>query len=252
MLRTLGAAVRSFVAAPVFILYTILESARANRIARTDPEHAQDRIEEIAQRWTRRFMDIPPITLTVEGLENAERGEQYIVVSNHLSNFDIPITIQAMPFRTRFISKQEIGRIPLFGKAARNTGVVMIDREATRSNHAALNEAIKESLGLGYSILVFAEGTRSRDGEMQEFRRGAARIALATGVDILPIVIHGTYEVNPPGFPVAYPGEVTVRILPPIPVEGMATQDVPALTDEVRRQISEAYEKLDAERQHQS
>jgi 1-acyl-sn-glycerol-3-phosphate acyltransferase len=252
MLRTLGAAVRSFVAAPLFILYTIVESARANHAARTDPEHAADRINEIAQRWTRRFLSIPPITLTVQGLENVEADEQYIVVSNHLSNFDIPVTVRALPPRTRFISKQEIAKIPLFGDAAVNAGVVMIDREATRSNHQALNDAIKKNLGLGYSILVFAEGTRSRTGEMQEFRRGAARIALATGVDILPIVIHGTYEVNPPGSPVVYPGEVTVRILPPIAVEGMTTPDVPALTDKIRAQISANYDEMHSAAQHQS
>lgn len=252
MLRTLGAGLRSFVAAPLFIIYTMVVSARANWAARTDPEHAQDRIEEIAQRWSRRFISIPPITLTVEGQENVEPGKQYIVVSNHMSNFDIPVALRAMPIRTRFIAKQEIAKIPVFGKAAENTGVVMINREATRSNHAALNHAIADSLGLGYSILVFAEGTRSRTGEIQEFRRGAARIALATGVDILPIAIHGTYDVNPPGSPVVYPGEVTVRILPPISVEGKARSDVPALTDEVRTQIMSNYEEMDAERQHQS
>lgn len=246
MLRTLGAGLRSFVAAPLFILYTMVESARANWAARTDPEHAQDRIEKIAQRWSRRFISIPPITLTVEGQENVEPGTRYIVVSNHMSNFDIPIAVRAMPMRTRFIAKQEIAKIPLFGKAAENTGVVMINREATRSNHQALNEAIVASLDLGFSILVFAEGTRSRTGEMGTFRRGAARIALATGVDILPIVIYGTYEVSPPGSPVVYPGEVTVRILAPISVEGLTTQDVPALTDEVRRQIAENYADMAA------
>lgn len=246
MLRTLGAGLRTFLAAPAFVVYTLIESANVNRAAKRDPVTAPDRIDVIARRWTKRFIDIPPITLNVEGLENVDPNEQYIVVSNHLSNFDIPVTVRALPIRTRFISKQEISKFPLFGDAAVNAGVVMIDRKATRSNHAALNRAITESLGQGHSILVFAEGTRSRTGEMQEFRRGAARIALATGVDLLPIVIHGTYEVNPPGSPVVYPGDVTVRILPPISVEGMATSDVPALTKEVRRQIAENYADMAA------
>lgn len=252
MLRTLGAGLRTFLAAPVFVVSTLIESANVNRVAKRNPDDATDRIDVIARRWTKRFIDIPPITLNVEGLENVDPNEQYIVVSNHLSNFDIPVAVRALPIRARFISKQEISKFPLFGDAAVNAGVVMIDRKATRSSHAALNRAIAESLGLGHSILVFAEGTRSRTGEMQEFRRGAARIALATGVDILPIVIHGTYEVNPPGSLVVYPGEVTVRILPPIPVEGMTTPDVPALTDKIRAQISANYDEMHSAAQHQS
>jgi 1-acyl-sn-glycerol-3-phosphate acyltransferase len=252
MLRTLGAGLRTFLAAPAFVVYTLIESANVNRVAKRDPDDATDQIDVIARRWTKRFIDIPPITLNVEGLENVDPNEQYIVVSNHLSNFDIPVAVRALPIRARFISKQEISKFPLFGDAAVNAGVVMIDRKATRSSHAALNRAIAESLGLGHSILVFAEGTRSRTGEMQKFRRGAARIALATGVDILPIVIHGTYEVNPPGSPVVYPGEVTVRILPPIPVEGMTTPDVPALTDKIRAQISANYDEMHSAAQHQS
>jgi 1-acyl-sn-glycerol-3-phosphate acyltransferase len=252
MLRTLGAGLRTFLAAPVFIIYTIIESAVARWILRTDKENALERTERLAQRWTRRFMSIPPISLSVEGLDNVEPGEQYIVVSNHLSNFDIPVTVRAMPFRTRFIAKHEIGKVPLFGKAAEGVGVVMIDRDSVRSNHEALNQAIKQSLDDGNSILVFAEGTRSRTGEMQEFRRGAARIALATGMDILPIVVHGTFEVNPPGSPVVYPGEVTVRILPPISIDGYTAQDVRALTDEVRSTILQNFEEMAAAKQHQS
>jgi 1-acyl-sn-glycerol-3-phosphate acyltransferase len=244
MLRKLSAALRSIVGAPFFIFYTMFASARANWHAKRHPENAQDYIEPIAQRWTEVFMMLPPITLTVEGKENVEPGKQYIVVSNHLSNFDIPVAVQALPFRTRFIAKQEIGRIPLFGKAARNTGVVMIDRRAARSTHEALNKAIADSIGLGFSILVFAEGTRTRTGELQEFHRGAARIALTTGLDILPIVIHGTHEVNPPGSPIVYPGAVTVRILPPISTDGMTSADVPALTDDVRSLISDTYDEL--------
>ncbi len=249
MLRTLGAALRTLVKVPAFIMYTALESTRVNRIPPGDD--AADRIDEIARRWTERFAEIPPIRLTVEGVENADPSQRYIVVSNHMSNFDIPTAIKAMPVRTRFISKQEVSKIPLFGEAAIRTGVVMIDREASRSNHEELNRAVAQSLAEGNSILVFAEGTRSRTGEMGKFHRGAARLALAAGVDILPIVIYGTYEVSPPGSLIIYPGDVTLRILPPISLEKKTAQDVRAITDDLRRQISENYEELAAER-HQS
>ena len=244
MLRTLGAGLRTFVLAPVFFFYTIYESAKLSHVAKRGA--GIDEIEAIAQTWTRRFLDIPPIELAVEGTENVEPGTQYIVVSNHLSNFDIPVVVRAMPTPTRFISKSEVAKIPVFGDAVQTAGVVMIDRDSTRSRHDSLNDAVAKSIDQGYSIVLFAEGTRSRTGEMGDFHRGAARIALTTGLEILPIVITGTYNVNPPGSPVVYPGEVTVRILPPISLEGKTTQDAKAITDDVRELIKENYDEMTA------
>ncbi len=249
MLRTLGAGLRTFVLTPLFFLYTMFESAKLNRVAKRGG--TTDQIEAIAQTWARRFLEVPPIKLTVEGADKVESGAKYIVVSNHLSNFDIPVMVRAMPMPTRFISKNEVSRIPLFGRAAQNAGVVMIDRDATRSRHDSLNAAIAKSIDKGYSILLFAEGTRSRTGEMGDFHRGAARIALTTGLDILPIIISGTFDVNPPGSPVIYPGVVTVRILPPISLEGRTKSDAKAITDDVRELISENFEEMTAA-QHQS
>lgn len=249
MLRTLGAGLRTFVLAPAFFLYTMYKSAKLNRMAGRAAK--TEEVEAVAQAWARRFLEIPPIELAVEGAENVEPGQQYIVVSNHLSNFDVPVAVRAMPMPTRFISKDEVSKIPLFGRAVQYAGVVMIDRDATRSRHDALNAAVAKSMDKGYSIVLFAEGTRSRTGEMGDFHRGAARIALAAGLDILPIVITGTYDVNPPGSPVVYPGEVTVRILPPISLEEKSTQDAKAITDDVRELISKNYDEMTAA-QHQS
>jgi 1-acyl-sn-glycerol-3-phosphate acyltransferase len=250
MLRTLGAGLRTALMGPLFLVYTMNISARVNRLARRGPNH--DAINEIAENWTKRFVEIPPITITVEGTEHIDPDRQYIVVSNHQSNFDIPVAVQALePLRTRFISKIEVSKIPIFGKAAVNAGVVMLDRKAARANHEHLNQEVAKSLAEGHSILLFAEGTRSRTGEMGKFRRGAVRLALAAGADILPVVIHGTREVNPPGSLVIYPGEVTVRILPPVSIEGMTSQGVRAITDDLRDQIGEHHAEM-SDKQHQS
>lgn len=250
MLRTLGAALRTAVMAPYFFIRTLWISASANRVARKGKD--VDAINDLAEQWVHEFLKVPPLHITVEGLENIDPGEVYIVVSNHLSNFDIPVAVEALkPLRVRFVSKIEVSKIPIFGAAAVNSGAVMLDRAAARKNHDHLNQEVAKSLADGLSILVFAEGTRSRTGEMGEFRRGAARLALAAGVDILPIVIHGTYEVNPPGSPLIYPGEVTVRVLPPISMEGLGSADVRAITDDLRRLIGEHYDEL-SKKQRQS
>ncbi len=250
MLRTLRAALRTVVLTPLFLIHTMRISAKVNRIGKRDRSSPQ--IEAIAQEWARRFIQIPPIALTVEGVEHVDPGARYIVVSNHRSNFDIPVVVRAMPFPTRFISKQEVSKIPIFGKAAVTAGVVMIDRQTARAGHQALNRLVVESFELGYSILLFAEGARSRTREMGRFHRGAARIAIATGTDILPIVIAGTFDVSPPGSALIYPGEVTVRILPPVDLTGATQQDVASITDDLRSQIGSAFEDMTAEQQHQS
>ncbi len=250
MLRTLGAGLRTVLLAPAFLGYTMYISAKVNRLAKQAPNH--DAINEIAENWTKRFTEIPPITIAVEGTEHIDSDRQYIVVSNHQSNFDIPVAVQALdPLRTRFISKIEVSKIPIFGKAAINAGVVMLDREAARANHEHLNQEVAKSLAAGHSILLFAEGTRSRTGEMGKFRRGAARLALAAGVDILPVVIHGTRDVNPPGSLVIYPGEVTVRILPPVSMEGVTSQNVREVTDDLREQIVKHHAEM-SDKQYQS
>jgi 1-acyl-sn-glycerol-3-phosphate acyltransferase len=250
MLRTLSAALRTAVMAPYFFFRTMVISAKANRVARKVSD--VDAINSLAEQWVREFNRVPPLRITVEGTENIDPDQVYIVVSNHLSNFDIPVAVEALkPLRVRFISKIEVSRVPVFGAAAVNAGVVMLDRGAARKNHDHLNQEVGKSLADGLSILVFAEGTRSRTGEMGDFRRGAVRLALAAGVDILPIVIQGTYEINPPGSPLIYPGAVTVRVLPPVSLNGMSSSDVPAVTDELRRVIGEHYDEL-AARQAQS
>ncbi|GMQ85930.1 MAG: hypothetical protein BMS9Abin07_1500 [Acidimicrobiia bacterium] len=249
MLRTLRAALRTVVMTPLFLIHTMVVSARLNRVGKRD--RSSPEIEAIAQEWARRFIRIPPITLTVEGLEHVDPEARYIVVSNHRSNFDIPVVLRTMPFPTRFISKQELAKIPIFGKAVVASGAVMIDRQTGRTTYESLNAAVIESFELGYSILLFAEGTRSRTGEMGKFHRGAARIAIATGTKILPIVIAGTFDVSPPGSVLIYPGEVTVRILPPVDVADATALDAASITDDLRSQIEANFEDMTVER-HQS
>lgn len=250
MLRTLAAALRTAVMAPYFFIRTLWISAQANRVARKSRD--VDAINALAEQWVHEFLRVAPLRITVEGMENVDTDKVYIVVSNHLSNFDIPVAVEALkPLRVRFISKIEVSKVPIFGAAAVNAGAVMLDREAARKNHDHLNQEVRKSLDDGLSILVFAEGTRSRTGEMGEFRRGAARLAMAAGVDLLPIVIHGTYEVNPPGSPLIYPGEATVRVLPPIATDNLTSADVRTVTTDLRRLIGEQYDEL-SEKQHQS
>ncbi|MEN8233315.1 MAG: lysophospholipid acyltransferase family protein [Actinomycetota bacterium] len=242
MVRMLSAALRTIVLVPLFFFYTLAASAHVIWVGRRNPDSSK--IEETIQRWAAYFLRIPPLEMTVEGAEHVDPDRHYVVVSNHISNFDIPVLFRSIPTPIRFLAKKEIYKIPLLGPAMDFAGIVRIDRDGGRSVHAAINAAARETYRRGYSLMVFAEGTRSRDGEMSDFRRGAVRIAIDNEADLLPVVIAGTFDINPPESPLIYPGRVRVRIFPPIPTDDIPPNRVGSVTDALRAQMGEVYDEL--------
>jgi 1-acyl-sn-glycerol-3-phosphate acyltransferase len=242
MARTLVAALRTVILVPLFFFYTLGEAAYVMVVGRRRPD--APRVEATVQRWAARFLRIPPVTLTVEGVEHVDPARRYVVVSNHISNFDIPVLFRAIPTPIRFLAKKELYKIPLLGPAMDVIGIVKIDRSSARSAHEAINDAARETYHRGYSLMVFAEGTRSRTGEMAEFRRGAVRIAIDNEADLLPVVVSGTFDINPPGSRLIHPGSVRVRILPPIASAEIPRNRVGSTTDGLRATMSAVYDEL--------
>ena len=242
MKRKILAAIRSVLLAPPFFVLTIVFAGLVLLFSRKEQDApATDRILEI---WSRLFLAIPPVTYEVHGAANADRGRQYVVVTNHLSNFDIPLVLLAVPGRVRFLAKRELFKIPLFGPAMAKVGVVKIDRRPGMSVHDAIFEAAADSLDRGYWLLVFAEGTRSSDGETAPFKKGAFRIAIDNDLPILPVVLEGTYEVNPPGSMLIYPGKAQVSILEPVETDGLTRADVSELSNRIRASMIAEYDRL--------
>ncbi|MEA3511334.1 MAG: lysophospholipid acyltransferase family protein, partial [Actinomycetota bacterium] len=105
MARTLSAAVRTIVLVPLFFVYTIAEAASVIWVGKRNRD--SPKIEQTLQTWARRFLRIPPVEMTVEGREHVEPGRRYVVVANHISNFDIPVLFRAIPTPIRFLAKKE-------------------------------------------------------------------------------------------------------------------------------------------------
>jgi len=244
MKRKIVTAIRSALLVPPFFLLTILYAGVVLVVGRRDRDAPL--LSKVISSWSRLFLKIPPLTYTVEGAANAEPGQQYVVVTNHLSNFDIPLVLETVPGKVRFLAKKELFKIPVFGPAMELIGVVKIDRTAGMSVHDAIFAASAESLGRGNSLLVFAEGTRSRDGEMARFKRGAFRIAIENQFPLLPVVLEGTFEVNPPDSMLVYPGKAQVSILEPIDTTGLERRDIPELSKRVQAMMMEEYDRLRA------
>jgi 1-acyl-sn-glycerol-3-phosphate acyltransferase len=230
MARKILLSIKSAVFVPLFILFTIAISAvfilfmslRLRRIG-----------EMTIQVWSRVFLFVPPLRFTVAGTENLDPDTQYFFLANHLSNFDVPLLFRAIPTPIRYLAKKELYKIPVFAQALKVAGIVKIDRGAGVSSYAAINEGVANAKKNGYSLIVFPEGTRSRDGELHPFKKGAFRMAMSTGLPVVPVTVNGTWEVWPPGSKLFYKGDASVVIHEPIQTAHLTPADIDTLRSQV-------------------
>jgi 1-acyl-sn-glycerol-3-phosphate acyltransferase len=177
------------------------------------------------------------IRLEVSGRENIDRKAPHIYMANHLSFLDGPLLFGLIPGHVRVILKKEVFRLPVIGQGMRYVGFVPVDRKNIRGGRKSIDKAAELMRRRGYSYLIFPEGTRSRDGRLQAFRRGGFFLALTSGASIVPISIRGTYELMPRGTLFAARGRVRVGFHQPVPVDGYAQDNVHPLIDRVRGTI---------------
>ena len=152
--------------------------------------------------WSQRLCDHAGIKLHVEGREHVQPGQTYVVMSNHESLYDIPVMFVAMAEaggggaagNLRMVTKTELFRIPIFGAAMKNAGFVEIDRKNRQRAIESLAEA-KQKLAGGTHIWISPEGTRSKTGELQPFKKGPFQLALDAMLPVLPAALVGTREV---------------------------------------------------------
>lgn len=240
-MRKILLGIRSAIAVPLFFLFTIIVSALFILVMSLRLRRAG---EFFVQFWSRVFLLVPPVSYTVAGANLIEPGTQYFFLANHLSNFDIPLLFRSIPTPIRYLAKKEVYKIPVFAQALHIAGMVKIDRGAGASSYAAINEGVARAKQRGYSLIVFAEGTRSRDGELHPFKKGAFRMAISTGLPVVPVTVHGTWEVWPPGSKLFYRGHADVVIHEPIPTADLTAKDIDALRGRVYGIIDEQFHEL--------
>jgi 1-acyl-sn-glycerol-3-phosphate acyltransferase len=182
----------------------------------------------------------PPILgikVNVIGRERVDRRSPAIFMSNHLSFLDGPLLFLLIPLPIRVILKKEIFRIPVIGQGMRFVEFVPVDRKGVRGGKKSIELASRLIREKGYSYLIFPEGTRSRDGRIQPFRRGGFFLAMESQARIVPISIKGTYELMPRGTIFPRKGKVEVRFHAPVPVEGYDQKSMGGLMDKVKHVI---------------
>jgi 1-acyl-sn-glycerol-3-phosphate acyltransferase len=186
--------------------------------------------------WARVILRVCGIKVRVKGQENTDPKVPLIYMTNHQSYFDIFALLAYVPVDFKFIVKQELMRIPIFGFSMRRAGYIGIEREDPRKSIRSINEAV-EKIRNGASVVIFPEGTRSVDGRLQSFKRGGFSLALKSGCDIVPVAISNSYRIVPKGSLKINKGSFDIHIGRPISVKGYNRKNVRQLMDRVRDAI---------------
>lgn len=182
----------------------------------------------VAVYWGKILTWLVPVRVEMEGLDQIDTNQSYVVVANHQSQLDIPVVYGYSGLDLRWVAKAEVGRIPFVAAGCRAIGHIFIDRSNPEQARAAINKAV-ERLKPGTGLMFFPEGTRSRSGDLLPFKKGAFRVAIDQQMPVLPVTVIGTRDILPSDSLRLRPGRVRVQLHEPISTEGMKTEDLGTL-----------------------
>ena len=190
--------------------------------------------------WSKMTLKLCSVEVRVRGIENIKTDGAYIFVTNHASMFDIPAIMSVLP-RVRIMFKKELSYVPIWGWALRWGHHVMVDRGKGTEAMKSLDRAAV-AIRTGGSIILFAEGTRTRDGKLQPFKRGAFSLAAKSGVPIVPISINGSFKILPKSSLDIRPSPIELAIEKPIETTGISSREEElAMMNRVRGIIERNY-----------
>jgi len=173
----------------------------------------------VASNWARVLAWATPVWVSVEGGEHAQRQRSYVVVSNHSSQYDILALYGFLALDLKWVMKQELRKLPGVGIGCEKAGHIFVDRSRPEAAKQVISDALAR-LGEGIGILFFPEGTRSLDGRLQTFKKGAFRTAIDTGLPVLPVSVIGAHDVLPAKTLKLFPGRIRLVVHPPIESAG--------------------------------
>jgi 1-acyl-sn-glycerol-3-phosphate acyltransferase len=191
-----------------------------------------------ARSWSWLILATTGVEVSITGLEKLDRTETYVFASNHQSIYDIPVLFSALPYQLRIIAKQSLANFPFLGWHLRRTGHMLVDRR--RPDPMRIFRWANELALKGLSLIIFPEGTRSRDGLVGPFKGGPFFSAVQAGLPIVPISVIGSRHVMRKGQLTTKPGYVRVVVHDPIPTQAAEEPDmrqVRALASRVREVV---------------
>lgn len=200
-----------------------------------------NRAHLVARVWAKILILVSSVKVNVSGNENIDKQGVYVFAANHSSVFDILVLLAFLPCQFRWMAKEELFRIPFFGQAMNKCGYIPINRSNPRESVRSVRRAA-ERIKSGTSVIIFPEGTRSKDGRIADFKRGGFTLAVMAGRPIVPISISGAARVMPPKSLSIRPTAIKVVLGSPIPTEGLDRHGQDRLMDQVRQVIIANYD----------
>jgi 1-acyl-sn-glycerol-3-phosphate acyltransferase len=226
--------IRAFFSSIFVVLATVLGATAALVVRLFDK--TGDRVIDLARLWSRAVLGFAGVKVTVEWRGGLVKDQTYVFMANHLSTVDIWALYVALPVRVRMIAKKQLAGIPLFGWAMWAGRFIFVDRGNAIAARRSIDEATRRIRG-GDSVLIFPEGTRSRDGRLGPFKKGGFHLAIDSGVPVVPVVLQGTRASMPRSSLLLRPGHVHIIFGDPVPTTGLTDSDRHALLERVRTTI---------------
>jgi len=186
----------------------------------------------VAANWGKLICWLTPVWVSVDGAANADASKSYVVVCNHQSQYDIFLVYGWLKLDLKWVLKAELRKAPGVGIGCEKAGHIFVDRSNPEQARKAVSDALA-GVGDGVGVLFFAEGTRSPDGRLRPFKKGAFRVAASQKLPILPVTIIGTRDIQKPKSMMIFPGKIRMVIHPAIEVDG--SEDAETIRDLMTR-----------------
>ncbi|MBN2080023.1 MAG: 1-acyl-sn-glycerol-3-phosphate acyltransferase [Spirochaetes bacterium] len=190
----------------------------------------------ISKIWARVMLLVSATRVRAAGKEKIKKSRSYVIIANHQSQFDILAIVTSLGVQFRWIIKQEILKVPLFGYALYASRNIFIDRRDPERARASIRKGL-DRLPRGVSVMFFAEGTRSPNGRLLPFKKGGFAVALERNYPVLPVTVNGSRHVLPRGSVEFHPGRIEVVIGDPIDTAGYASDRIGELMERTRHVI---------------
>jgi 1-acyl-sn-glycerol-3-phosphate acyltransferase len=200
----------------------------------------------IGRIWSRLLFLTNGVKLRIYGLENVVKKKSYVFISNHQSHLDICAVVLALRTPVKFVYKKSLENLPIFGQALKLGKMIPIDRSDTRKAIESINRSMRE-LKNGIGAFFFGEGTRTRDGMLQPFKKGGAIFSINTGLPIMPVTVVNSFSLLPKGALHIESGTIGIIFDEEISPAGYTMENAGDLLDRVRNVIAENIRRYDAE-----
>lgn len=195
-------------------------------------------IDKWISRWARSLVKLTGSKINVLGKENIPKNGSVLFVSNHQGNFDIPILLGYIEKPKGFIAKLETSKLPIIKTWMKLMKCIFMDRKDIRQSVKAINKGTKY-LAEGYSLVIFPEGTRSKDGSLGKFKPGSLKLSTKSGVPIIPITIKGSNEIMSKKSLKIKPAYVEIIVSPAVEMDNISVKDTKGLSEKVRNIIAD-------------